>query len=448
MALHRVNQGYTVPIAGTAKEKVVDAPLPDRVALLPTSFPGIKPKADVQVGDVVRIGTRLFHDKDRPEVGFTSPLAGKVAAINLGPRRSLQEIVIERGEKQEWEKFRSWSTAELQKADSKTLADQLFQAGLMPFLRSRPFNRVASMERKPKAVFVNAMDTAPLAANPEFTLQGCQEDLEFGLQALTRLADVPLHLCHGPASKTFSALKGAELHEFHGRHPAGLVGTHISRIAPINRGECVWTIHARDLVFIGHLLRTGQWKPERIVALAGPGVKEPTYLRTVLGAPIATLAGERLAPGPQRLVSGNVLMGQKVTPEGYLGFYDDILTVLPEGGDGQFLGWLTPGFNIPSFSGTVASSFLSRKLYAMNTLLNGGPRAMVQSGIYEEVVALDIHPEFLIKAAITQNVEDMEKLGIYEVAPEDFALCAYICPSKTEITTIIQQGLDLMEKEG
>ncbi|MCB1053698.1 MAG: NADH:ubiquinone reductase (Na(+)-transporting) subunit A, partial [Acidobacteria bacterium] len=289
---------------------------------------------------------------------------------------------------------------------------------------------------------------SPVANNPEFSLEGTTEDLNFGILALSRLTSGKVFAATHANTKTFAGLKGAEVHQFEGPHPAGLVGTHISRLDPINRGDVVWTVHARDLVLISRFLRTGKVHTERTVAITGPGASKTHYVKSQMGAQVASLVDDCLGAGEQRLISGNVLTGSKVSSQGFLGFYDDVITIVPEGTERHFLGWMSPGINVPSFTRTVLSSFIPGKKFAMTSNLNGGVRAIIQSGMWEQVVAIDVCPEFLIKAAITQNIEEMEKLGIYEVDPEDFALCSYVCPSKTEVTSIIQQGLDLMEKEG
>jgi len=451
MAHFKIKQGYTVPIAGEAKQEIESLPKPPFVAMCPVEFPGLKPKLSVAVDERVKVGSPLFFDKKRPEVQFLAPASGKIAAINYGPRRVIEEIVIAADDDYEHQDFESLALGAVLDQSREAMVERLTKGGLWPLLRRRPYGKIAPTDETPKAIFVTAMNTAPLANDPNFSLEGKGEAFKCGVAAMTRLTDKVFVCTRGEnPNPMFNVddLDGVERHTFSGKHPAGLVGTHIGKLAPINKGESVWCLNARDAVAIGSFFLNGRYPVERVVALVGPGCQSPRYLRTQLGARIQDLVGDSAKEGDQRFISGDVLTGSAKSLESWLGFYDDMVTIIPEGVDQEFLGWLSPGLNKPSFFPLFLSNLMPKKTYEMDTNLHGGRRAIIQSGIYDEVVALDIYAEFLLKATIAQDIDQMERLGILECAPEDFALVTYICPSKTEASKIIAEGLELMEKEG
>lgn len=421
---------------------------PAFVGVCPVAFPGLKPRLDVSVDAEVKVGTRLFHDKKDPDVRFLSPAAGRVTAINYGPRRVIEEIIIATNGSNDSESFAKHDLAGIASMNRETLVAELREGGVWPFIRRRPFNKIASNEETPKSIFVNCMDTAPLANDPNFSIKDKQEAFKAGVAAMRVLCD-QVHLCMAPnAANQFKSIDGVSSHTFEGKHPAGLTGTHISQVSPINKGEVVWTVNARDVVLVGDLLLNGTYPTERIVAVAGPGASEPRYWRTRLGVRINDLVGDKTADGEQRFISGNVLSGQQKNAQGFLGFYDDLITVIPEGREQHFIGWMMPGMDRPSYTRNYLSGIFGGKGFKMNTNLNGGRRTIIQSGIWDRVTSLDVFPEFLVKACLAEDIDAMERLGILECDPEDFALCTYICPSKTEVSQIIAEGLELMEREG
>lgn len=451
MTHFKVKKGYTVPIKGEAERSIEAVDAAPCVGVCPATFSGVKPKLLVKEDDMVEIGTPLFFDKKQPDVKFGSPGSGRVTAIRYGARRVILEIVITPEGDPSYKQSTAHDLPAIGKLSRADLIQQLLEGCMWPYLIQRPFSRIANPEAKPKAIFVNAMDTAPLAADPNFSLTGAGDAFKAGMTAMKVLADgAPVHVAVDATNANPDFTQGHEgtVHTFSGKHPAGLVGTHISRIDPINRGECVWHIHARDLVMVGRFLLDGKYPTERVVAVAGPGAVRRKYFKTQLGVPLNHLLKDNLADGEQRVISGNVLTGIKVKTDGFLLFYHDLVTVVPEGRVRHFLGWITPGFKNPTLSRTMATGFIPGKTYNMHTNYNGGHRAIIQSGLYNRLVALDVHPEYLIKAAIAGDIDDMEQLGILECDPEDFALCAYACPSKTEVCSIIRDGLDLVEKEG
>ena len=448
MKTHKVRRGYNLPIVGAPTEETADAPRPSTFAVRPTEFRALKPRLHVKVGDTVKIGTTLFVDKARPEIRFASPAAGRVHDIQYGHRRAIERISIQ-SSSDDFVQFENFRPGEISKVSRERLVEHLLEGGVWPFLRRRPFDIVARPDDEPTSIFVNCMDTAPLAANPEFALKGKFPEFEAGIEAMRVLCSRVHVVVSGDVQKSiFSDAKGVELHRFSGRHPAGLVSTHIERIDPITAPtRCVWYINARDLVQIGSYLLVGQYPTERVVALAGPGIKHRRYLHARAGASVESLVAADLEAGEQRIVSGNVLTGKKVQKEESLGFYDDLITVIPEGREQHFIGWMLPGFFRPTWSRAFASALLPIKEFSMHTNRNGEGRALVKTGDYRRVISLDVLPEQLVKAILAEDIELMEQLGILECAPEDFALCSYICPSKTEFTEIIQKGLDMMRAE-
>ena len=449
MADFRIKKGYDVPISGDAKKETSDCSPPPFVAMCPVEFPGLKPRLAVAVNDEVKVGSLLFYDKRLPEIRFLSPACGRVTAINYGPRRVIEEIVVATSDKVEYEPLDRVQGDQIAKMDRADLIEMLQKAGLWPYVRRRPFNKIANPEEQPKSIFVNCMDTSPLANDPAFSLKDQRDNFATGLQVLKVLCP-KVHVCMASngGKDVFGGHDGVSTNTFSGKHPAGLTGTHITKIDPINKGEVIWHFTARDLTMIGEFFETGKYPVRRTIAVAGPGASEPRYYRAQQGMKIKDIVGDKVADGEQRYISGSVLSGSTRQAEGYLGFYDDLITVIPEGRKQEFIGWMLPGAGKPSFTRTFLSAFLGSKRFDMNTNINGGRRAIIQSGMWEKVVALDIHPEFLTKATMAEDIDAMEQLGILECDPEDFALCTYIDPSKTEVSKIIAQGLELMEKEG
>jgi len=449
MATYHIKKGYTIPMKGLPEKNKASIGSPKILGICPTDFRGIKPKLTVKLNDEVKIGSPLFFDKKNPEVQFVSPGCGRISDIIYGPRRKLLDIAITLSEEEDAVDFSSFTDKGIGDASASELKEVLLKSGLWPFLRQRPYNTIAQPEDAPKSVFVNCMDTAPLANDPAFSLMGKEDAFALGIEVLKVLAGDKIHVVTAPEGKAvFDKAKGVHVHEFKGKHPAGLVGTHISKIDPINKGEVVWVINARDLILIGEFFETGKFPTKRVIAVAGNGTKTQQYVEVRAGVKLGDLLEDNLQNGPQRIISGNPLTGVEKSQDSFLSVYDSSVTVLPEPTEKHFLGWCLPGFNRPSFGKSFFSRLIPGKTFAFDTNINGGARAMVQSGLFEGVVALDVMPEFLIKAILAGDIELMEKLGILECDEEDFALCAYVSPSKMEISSIIRDGLELMEKDG
>ncbi|HNR43367.1 MAG TPA: Na(+)-translocating NADH-quinone reductase subunit A, partial [Bacteroidales bacterium] len=389
----------------------------------------------------------LFHDKHRPEIIYTSPVNGRVVSIERGERRKILEVVIEKrgNEAIDFGKTRHEEITE------ERVKESLLASGLWPIIRQRPYHIVANPHDIPKSVFVTGFDSSPLSPDYDFILENSNiSHYRTGLYALSKLANGRINLVlkeKSGAGSYFSDIPGIEIHYFSGPHPSGNPGIHIHHIDPVNKGEVVWFANLQDVSILGRLLEEGIYKPEKIVALTGSEVINPQYYRILSGGSVASFVADNVRPGNNRYISGNVLTGTRIRSDGYLGYYDSQVTVIPEGNYHEFFGWATPGIGKFSFSRTFLSSLFPRKEYRLDTNLHGGERAFVVTGQYEKVLPMDIYPMQLLKAILAEDIEMMENLGIYEVAEEDLALCEYLCPSKIEIQSIVRKGIDLMIKE-
>jgi Na+-transporting NADH:ubiquinone oxidoreductase subunit A len=442
----KLKKGLDIRLKGQA-EKVLNPELhSSHYAVKPIDFPGLTPKLNIKTGDSVLAGTPLFHDKINPEVVFTSPVSGTVSAITRGDRRKLLEIVIEKS----GDEYIDFGKADPTSITREAIKEKLLKSGLWPVVRQRPYHIVARHTDTPKAIFVSAFDTAPLAPDYNFIFDNSSEShFKTGLRALKRLTDGRLFLAVNGMSEPIETLKDApaEIARFSGPHPAGNVGVQIHHIDPVNKGETVWYVNPQDVLAIGRLFEEGRYIHERIIALTGSEIKKPQYYKIRSGASVSPLLKENLKQEKGRIISGNVLTGSRIESDGFLGFYDSQITVIPEGDYFEFFGWMMPGFDKFSFYKTFASKLFPKQEYSLDTNFHGGERAFVMTGQYEKVVPMDIYPMQLFKAILAEDIDMMENLGIYEIAEEDFALCEYICPSKIEIQSIVRKGLDLMARE-
>lgn len=443
----KLKKGFDIRIKGAAERIIAAAPQPEKFAVKPVDFPGLTPKLNVKPGDKVQAGTPLFHDKLQPEIVFTSPVSGTVLSVDRGDRRKILEVVVER----QGSESINFGKAEPSMLSRPEIKEKLLASGLWPAIRQRPYHIIARPGDIPKSIFVSGFDTAPLAPDFNFIMDNSSSrSFQSGISALSKLTDGKVHLVlNGSAasSQVLTGATGVEISEFSGPHPAGNPGVHIHHLDPVNKGEKVWYVNLQDVVAIGNLFTEGTYKPERIVALTGSEVVKPQYYKMLSGSSVAPLVQGNITQGSLRYISGNVLTGTKIAADGYLGFYDSQITVIPEGDQYEFFGWVTPGVNKFSFYRIFLSKLLPAGNYRLNTNLHGGERAFVLTGQYEKVVPMDIYPMHLFKAILAEDIDAMENLGIYEVAEEDFALCEYICPSKIEIQSIIRKGIELMMKE-
>ena len=445
----RIKKGLDIKLKGKPEKIIIQADPSEFYAVKPPDFPGLSPlpKLSVIIGSEGTTGSPLFYDKNKPDILFTSPVSGKVVAVNRGERRRILEVVIESDKKNEAVTF--------QKGDPKTMnretiVNNLLKSGVWPFIRQRPFHIIADPDDDPRAIFISGFDSAPLAPDLDFILNGEEASFQTGIDVLSQLTSGKIHIGVNAVFATadvFSKTEGVELHKFRGPHPAGNVGVQINHVDPVKKGEQVWTVNAQDVIVIGKLFEKGVFNPTRLVALTGSEVIKPRYYRTKLGASVKPLLKDNVKEGNNRYISGNVLTGSKISKEGFIGFYDSQVTVIPEGDFYEFLGWALPGLKKFSASRTFFSFLTPNNRYTLHTNLQGGRRAFVLTGQYEKVLPMDIYPMQLLKAILVEDIDLMENLGIYEVAEEDFALCEYVCTSKTEVQSILRSGFELMQKE-
>ncbi len=443
----KLKRGLDIHLQGEAEKKVTRASAPGSIALKPPDFHALVPKLSVHEGDEVKAGSPLFFDKYRPDILYTSPVSGHVKTIFRGERRRILEVIVTPDGREDHLSFRKGDPLAMKREE---IREELLKSGVWPFIRQRPFDHVADPESTPKAVFISLFDTAPLAPDYAFILKGEEKVFQTGINALSVLSGGKVHLGVHPdlSDAAFTGtLKNVEVHSFKGPHPAGNVGIQIHHIDPVNKGDVVWVVNPQDVLIIGRLFEEGIYDPQRIVALAGSEVKEPQYYRTTVGASIEPLVEDNVKAGDVRYISGNVLTGTKIKKKGYLGFYDSLVTVIPEGHYSEFFGWLMPGFGKFSFSRSFFSWLTPKKKYRLDTNLHGGHRALVFAGLYERVLPMDILVMQLLKAMIIKDIDLMENLGIYEVVEEDIALCEVVDPSKTEMQSILRNAINVLIKE-
>ncbi|WP_299215510.1 Na(+)-translocating NADH-quinone reductase subunit A [uncultured Aquimarina sp.] len=443
----RIRKGLDIKLVGEAEKITAEATKSNVYAIKPDDFHGIVPKVIAKQGTEVKAGEPLFHSKTNEKMLFPSPVSGEVVEIIRGAKRKILSFKILADKEQQ---FADFGTKDVKAMGGEDIKSHLLSSGCWPFIKQRPYDVIANPEVAPKAIFVSAYITAPLAADLEHVLAGKEKELQAAVTALSKLTEGDVHVSVGKKGNSpFSGLDNITLHNVSGPHPAGNVGVQIAKLDPINKGEVVWIVNPQDLVIIGELLLTGKFNSERIIALAGSSVKNPKYFKTRIGAEVSSVIYDSgVKDNNIRVISGNVLTGDNVKPDGNLGFYHDMITVIPEGNDYELFGWNKPIFNKISPSRALTFSWLfPNKKYDLNTNTNGEHRAFVVTGNYETVFPLDIYPLQILKACAVNDLDAMEQLGMYEVAPEDFALTEFICVSKQPHQQIIREGLDLMLKE-
>jgi Na+-transporting NADH:ubiquinone oxidoreductase subunit A len=444
----KIKKGLDIKLKGEAEKTIEKAVLSNFYTLRPEDFHGVIPRLIYKEGAKVKAGEPIFHDKSNEAVKFVSPVSGEIIEIARGEKRRIVGIKIQADKEQI---FQDYGKMDVNAVDADTIKAHLLASGCWTFIKQRPYDIIAKTDQSPKAIFISGYDSAPLAADHDYVLQGKEAELQAAITAVGKLTDGKVHVSVGAKSNSpLAGLSGITLHKVSGPHPCGNVGTQINKIDPVNKGETVWTIHAQDLVIIGELLLTGKFNAERIVALVGSSVKKPRYFITKIASEVATMIYDNGVDqnGNDRIISGNVLSGKQIGPDGYLGYYNNILTIIPEGDDYELFGWNKPIFDKISTSRALTFSWLTpNKVYDLDTNMNGEHRNFVLTGNYEEVFPLDIYPLQILKSCMYQDLDEMEALGMYEVAPEDFALTEFICVSKQPHQKIIREGLDLMIEE-
>ena len=443
----KLRKGLDINLKGKAARKRVDVKPAGEYALVPADFTGVVPKVVVREGDVVKAGDALFVNKKFPEVGFASPVSGTVAEVVRGERRKLLCVKVKADSKQEYLKFDAKDPASL---DAKAVVSALLDAGLFGYINQLPYAVSATPDADPKAIFISAFRDMPLAGDVDVELEGNEKAFQAGLTALSRIAKTYLGISPSQASGALAAMKDVETNIFDGPCPAGNVGVQVNHLDPVNKGEVVWTVDPSAVIFIGRLFLDGKVDLRRTVALAGSEMSDPCYVDVCVGYPIKPLVEQRIDAGKHvRLINGNPLTGTLATLDGFVGGHTSEITAIPEGDDrDEMLGWIMPRFKEFSANRSYFSWLLGKsREYTLDARVKGGERHMIMSGEYDSVIPMDIFPEYLVKAIIAGNIDKMEQLGIYEVAPEDFALAEFVDSSKLELQRIVREGLDMLRKE-
>lgn len=444
----RIKKGLDIKLKGVAKKTLTDLPRTDVYAIKPTDFHGITPKLQVKVGHKVLAGDILFYAKENPGIQFASPVSGEIFEINRGAKRRILDIRIKADKEDSYKDFGVKNPLDM---DTDSIKEHLSQAGCFPYIIQRPYDIIANPEQTPKAIFISSFSSAPLATDEAFAMRGMEDDFQMGVRVLGKLTQGKVHLgVKADETTFFHQTQDVVIHRISGKHPAGNVGVQIAHIDPINQGDLVWTLKPQDVAIIGRLFLTGKYDTTRVIAFAGSEVQKPRYIKTKQGVKIEYLYNQCVVGAAQdvRIINGDVLTGKWVRKNNFLSFYNTLVSVIPEGNHYTFFGWMPFTQNkLFSMSKTFFSWLTPNKEYVLDTNMNGEKRAMVLTGEMEKVFPFDIYPMQLLKATLVGDIEKMENLGIYEVAPEDFALIDYVSSSKVEAQTIIREGLDLMIKE-
>ena len=444
--LIKLRKGLDINLKGKAAAEVMSVKEPGFYALIPDDFTGVTPKVVVKEQEYVMAGGPLFVDKNHPELKFVSPVSGVVTSVERGARRKVMSITVEAAAEQDYEEF---GKKDVSKMSGEQVREALLNGGMFAFIKQRPYDVVADPTVAPRAIFVSAFDSNPLAPEFEMALKGEEANFQTGLDALAKMAKTYLSISVKQNAAALTQAKNVEINVFDGPHPAGNVGVQINHIAPVNKGETVWTIDPQAVIFIGRLFNTGHVDMTRTVAVTGSEVKKPAYCKLKVGALLTNVfAGNVNTSCELRYISGNVLTGKQIAANGFLGAFHSQVTVIPEGNDvHEMLGWIMPRFNEFSTSRSYFSWLMGKKEYRLDARIKGGERHMIMSNEYDRVLPMDIMPEYLIKAIIAGDIDQMEALGIYEVAPEDFAICEFVCSSKMELQRIVREGLDMLRRE-
>ena len=443
----KIDRGLNIKLAGEADKILSNHIHSETYAVCPADFPGLSPKLLVKEGDEVLAGSPIWNDKNNEAVKFSSPVSGEVIGVVRGEKRKILEIKILADREVKYLEHGAMRAADLSR---EVIIEHLLKSGVWPLIRQRPFGIVADPLIVPKSVFISAFDSNPLSPDVEFALKGKEALFQSGLDVLQKLTSGKVHLnLHTELnSSSFSSYRNVQINKFSGPHPAGNVGVQIHHIDPLNKGECIWTVNPQDVSVIGSLFEHGIYDVRKVITVAGSQMQKPAYYQVIGGCSVKNLLKDAgIKDGENRIISGSVLNGSKISSEGYLGHYDSQITVIPEGNHPEFLGWLSPGLDKFSVSRSFFSWLNPSKKHELDTNLHGEERPFVVTGEYEKVFPMDIYPVQLLKSIIIEDVELMEKLGIYEVVEEDFALCEFVCTSKIKSQEIIRRGLDLVRSE-
>lgn len=446
----KLKKGLDIRLVGESEKVCAEFTLPKSVSIKPSDFHGMTPKMLVKAGDALKAGDIIFQNKYEESIKFATPISGVVREVVRGEKRKIIEVLIDSDGQQN---YKNSDLLDLANATADEIKSYFLKSGLWPFLIQRPIDVIADPKRTPKAIFVSGFDSAPLAPDLNFILHGEKENFQTGLSALGKLTPGKVHLTlnsTGASDQVFTEAKGVQINKIGGKHPSGNVGTQIHHIDPINKGEVVWVVNAQDVMIIGRMIRTGQFDTTKMINLCGSSAKNRKYYKTVIGAKLATILEGNVEGSNVRIINGNPLTGSLADANGFLSFYNNQISIIPEGNEYKFFlskGWLGLGFDKFSNSKLFPTFLTPNKKFILDTNTNGEERGFVVTGEMEKVFPFDILPMQLVKAAITDDIDGMEKLGIYEVAPEDFALCEYVCTSKINIQDKIRKALDLIQVE-
>ena len=436
-------KGLDIKLVGKAEARLENAPMAKSYAVSPLDYENITPKLLVKVGDKVEAGSALFFDKNNPRILFTSPVSGVVSAINRGEKRKLLNVAIEPDATQVYKQL---TVVDVAKAERSAIVEMLLESGLWTRIVERPYGIIANPDATPKAIFVSAFDSAPLAPDYNFILKEEKVAIEAGMAVLARLTEGKVHLSARKGDEGFMAeVKGVEYHTFSGKHPVGNVGVQIHHIDRIAKGDIVWTVNIQDVAMIGRMVTTGKLDMSKTIAVAGSEVEKPCYKRVIAGAAVESIVGK--VKDGVRIISGDVLTGVATAKDGYLAANANMVTLIPEGDKYEFMGWAMPRFHRFSVSGSYFSWLFPKKSYNLDTNTNGEERPFVVTGLYEKYLPMDVYVSYLLKACLTKDLDKMENLGLYEVLPEDLALCEFVDPSKINMQQVLRDGINLMIKE-
>lgn len=444
-----LSKGYDINMSGKAAMELADAPMPKTFAIKPQEFRNRKFKLELKVGAEVKAGTAILFEKNNPEIKLTSPVSGEIVEIRRGAKRVIEEVVILADSSISYVNFTQADPESLSKDE---ILKNIMASGLFAGIRQRPFDVIPNPTIEPKAIHISCFDSAPLAVETQFVVEKDRTAFEYGVKALKKLTSGQVHL-NVHASKTFHdsflKAKGVQVNSFEGAHPAGSVGVQMHHTTPVGKNDIVWYVNPQEVIAIGRLFRDGKYDARKIIATAGTEFKTKKYWNAWYNMCVDVFSADLSKEQEVRLISGNVLTGTQINPEkGYMNFYSNLLTAIPEGNDMEFMGWLIPSYSRPDISKTFHWSFMGNKIeHNVNTNMHGEQRAFVVSGQYEEVLPMDLYPVFLLKSIIYNDMDEMEELGIYEVGVEDIALCEFVCTSKIPVQQILQQGIDTMMVE-
>ena len=442
-----IKKGHDLLISGTPDKDIVEINNFETVAILPTDFKGIKPKLIIKEGEEVKIGSPLFSDKMNPDIKWGSPASGTVKSIEYGRRRIIQKIEISLNDNQDQIEKQKYNNSDIISLGRQEALNIILGANIFPMFRQRPFNTIPDPSIIPRDIFVSAINTAPLSVDLEVVMENENQSFQAGIDALNTITSGKVYPTTKPKS-ILSSIQNVELNTISGPHPAGNIGIQIHHIAHLKPGEIVWTINAQDVIAIGKLFLNGIYDPTRVITLAGPCVRDPGHFRVMTGAKISSIIGDRLTQDKSRIISGDILTGRTSSADDYLSFYDYTVSVISDQVRREFVGMLNPGSSKNRYSLTPVFFSFGKILFPFNTAQNGSHRAIVPISAWERVLPMDILPNELYRSILAEDIDEMEKLGLIECDDEDFALCSFSCPSKTDVSGVISRGLEMLRAEG